>query len=482
MITMKKFCTAAAGALLLLQLHSQAQTTPSAKESITLTHGAHRIGNRTDADMERWRSLRLGQFIHWGLYAIPGGEWKGKTYNGAAEWIRSWKEMPQADYDNLYKQFNPVNYHPEQWAQQAKDMGAGYMIITTKHHDGFCLWPSKYSRYTVAAAPWKKDIIGPMVDAYNKKGIDVYLYFSIIDWNHPDWRASLKTPADSIAYNRFKVFVKNQLQELLVKYPTVKGFWFDGTWDDSWKNDGAFSDELEQYLQKIHPGLIIGSRLRADEKGARHFDTNGRLMGDYEQGWERKLPEKFADIHGNDWEGVMTIPENQWGYNAKWAGHIKTSNELIEMLVKSTSLGGNFVINFGPKSDGTFRAEEVQRMQEIGQWMTINGNAIRSGGYAGFEKQDWGYYIRKGATDSVFMVVCNVPVSGQLRVKLPAATTLSQASLLENPAQPLTKEVIGRNEYFIHLNATSSPTPVVILLQTNRSNSRDNGHFEKAKT
>lgn len=477
----KTLRTIATGALLLLQLPGRAQTNLSIRDTVVLAHGAHRIGNRTDADMTRWRSQRLGQFIHWGLYAIPGGEWKGKTYNGAAEWIRSWKEMPQQEYDNLYKQFNPVNYQPEEWAQQASDMGAKYMIITTKHHDGFCLWPSKYSKYTVAASPWKKDIIGPMVDAYNKKGIDVYLYFSIIDWNQPDWRASLKTPADSVAYQRFKVFVKNQLTELLQRYPTVKGFWFDGTWDDSWKNDGAFSDELEQYLQRLHPGLIIGSRLRADEKSARHFDSNGRLMGDYEQGWERKLPEKSADVHGNDWEGVMTIPENQWGYNAKWAGHIKSSNELIEMLVKSASLGGNFVINFGPKSDGTFRTEEVQRMQEIGRWMKINGSAIYGGTDAGFTKQDWGYYIRKSGTDSVYMVVCNVPVSGSLRVKLPAQITLIGVTSLEKNIISGTPELIGKNEYFIHLDHKNQDAPFVILLQTSKD-SRDNGSFEKAKT
>lgn len=471
---MKKYCIAAA--LLITQLYSSAQD----KESIALQHGAHRTGNRTDADMARWRSLRLGQFIHWGLYAIPGGEWNGKTYNGAAEWIRSWKEMPHADYDNLYKQFNPVNYHPGQWAQYAKEMGAKYMIITTKHHDGFCLWPSKYTRYTVAASPYKKDIIGPMVEAYNKKGIDVYLYFSIIDWNHPDWRTSLKTPADSIAYGRFKVFVKNQLRELLTRYPTVKGFWFDGTWDDSWKNDGAFSDELEQYLQQLHPGLIIGSRLRADEKGARHFDSNNHLMGDYEQGWERKLPEKYADIHGNDWEGVMTIPENQWGYCAKWTGHIKSSNELIEMLARSTSLGGNFVINFGPKPDGTFRSEEIQRMQETGNWMKVNGTAIYDGGYAGFDKQDWGYYIRKNGTDSVYMVVCNVPVSGNLRVKLPPRTALLKASPLVQPSAEITPEVIGKNEYFIQVGNAPRTAPFVILLQTRAG--AENGTYEKART
>lgn len=467
---------AAAAVLLLVQLHSNAQSSPN-KDSIPLQHGAHRSGNRTDADMARWRSLRFGQFVHWGLYAIAGGEWNGKIYNGAAEWIRSWKEMPTAVYDQLYKQFNPVNYHPEQWAQQAKDMGAGYMIITTKHHDGFCLWPSKYTRYTVAASPYKKDIIGPMVEAYNKKGIDVYLYFSIIDWNHPDWRTSLKTPADSAAYKRFKVFVKNQLTELLVKYPTVKGFWFDGTWDDSWKNDGAFSDELEQYLQKLHPGLIIGSRLRADERGARHFDSNNHLMGDYEQGWERKLPEQPADVHGNDWEGVMTIPENQWGYHAHWLGHIKSSNELIEMLVKSTSLGGNFVLNFGPKADGTFRSEEVQRMQEIGNWMKVNGSAVYGASEAGLGKPDWGYYTRRG--DSVFMVVFNVPVSGNLRVKLPAKTTLAEASA---SGQPVTPELIGKNEYFIPVGNAPRHAPFVILLQTSRAAGAEGGHFEKAKT
>ncbi|WP_143307152.1 alpha-L-fucosidase [Chitinophaga vietnamensis] len=461
--------------LLLAQLHSRAQT----HDTIPLLHGAHRSGNRTDADMERWRSLRFGQFIHWGVYAIAGGEWNGKVYNGAAEWIRSWKEMPNKDYDALYKQFNPVNYQPQEWAQMAKNMGAKYMIITTKHHDGFCLWPSKYTSYTVAATPYKKDIIGPMVAAYNKAGIDVYLYFSIIDWHHPDWRTSLKTPADSAAWGRFKIFVKNQLKELLTKYPTVKGCWFDGTWDESWKNDGAFSDELEQYLHQLHPGFIIGSRLRADEKGARHFDSNNHLMGDYEQGWERKLPEKAADVHGNDWEGVMTVPENQWGYHQHWTGHIKTANEIIEMLARSVSLGGNFVLNFGPKSDGTFRPEEQQLAQNIGRWMQKNGAAIYGGAYAGFDKQDWGYYIRKAGTDTVFMVVCNIPVSGNLRVKLPAQQTIVHAATMDQ--QDITPEVIGRNEYFVAVPKVAYDAPLVIVLKVAQAAGQGSG-FEKAKT
>ncbi|HVI45014.1 MAG TPA: alpha-L-fucosidase, partial [Chitinophaga sp.] len=454
-----------AGCMLLWEGVAVAQ---QVKDSIPLEHGAHRIGLRTDADMQRWRSLRFGQFIHWGVYAIPGGEWNGKTYNGAAEWIRSWKEMPNKDYDNLYKQFNPTQYNPVQWAQAAKDMGAKYMIITTKHHDGFCLWPSKYTRYTVAATPWKKDILGPMVDAYNKQGIDVYLYFSIIDWNHPDWRTSLKSAADSVAWKRFKVFVKDQLTELLTRYPSVKGFWFDGTWDESWKSDGAFTDELEQYLQKLHPGLIIGSRLRADDKGARHFDSNNRLMGDYEQGWERKLPEKISDIHGNDWEGVMTVPVNQWGYNARWSGHIKSANELVEMLVRSVSLNGNFVLNFGPKGDGGMRTEEQVLARQIGSWMKDNGEAVYGCGYAGLEKQDWGYYTRKADTDTIYMVVCNVPVSGNLRVKIPPRQSIISASLLNNTSVSLTPEVIERNEYFIPVERKKYDAPFVIMLKVKK--------------
>jgi alpha-L-fucosidase len=454
------------------------------KEEVPLLHGAHHIGKRMDVDMVRWRGYGLGQFIHWGVYSILGGDYNGKHYSdvgGAAEWIRSWKEVPHDVYDNLYKQFNPTNFNPTQWAAMAKQMGVKYVTFTTKHHDGFCMWPSKYTDYTIANTPYKKDIVGPIVDAYTKAGIDVYLYFSIMDWHNPDWHYDLKTKEDSIAFDHFKLFTKNQLTELLKNYPQIKGFWFDGTWDNSWKKSGAFSDSLDQYLKAIHPGLIIGSRLRADDKGNRHFDANGNLMGDYEQGWERKIPKTYADTHGNDWDCVMTIPENGWGYAKTWLGHWKTTDELLEMLAQCVSLGGNFVVNFGPKADGSFRDKEIQNAKEIGDWMKVDSEAIYNCGYAGWEKQDWGYYTKKTGENKVYMIVFNVPVSGSLKIKPSNKIIVNKAYILNSPGKELPLEKLDYGASFIHLPKDfKANKPFVIVLETSATTQQNDG--PKAKT
>ncbi len=454
------------------------------KEKIILEHGAHREGKRMDADMVHWRSYGYGQFIHWGVYSMLGGDYNGKHYSdagGAAEWIRSWKEVPHEVYDNLYKQFNPTAFRPEAWAAMAKQMGAKYLTFTTKHHDGFCMWPSKYTTYTIANTPYKKDIVGPIVNAYTKAGIDVYLYFSVMDWHNPDWRYDLKTKEDSVAFDRFKLFTKNQLTELLKNYPQIKGFWFDGTWDNSWKKSGAFSDSLEQYLKSIHPGLIIGSRLRADENGARGFDSNGALMGDYEQGWERKLPKTIEDVHHNDWECVMTIPENGWGYSKTWLGHWKTTDEILEMMAQTVSLDGNFVLNFGPMGNGAFRPEEKQTAKVIGDWMKVNSAAIYDCEYAGWEKQDWGYYTKKSGDDKVYMLVFNVPVSGSLKVKPSKKLKIDKAYFLTEAGKELRMEKIDYGASLIHLPKDfKADAPFVIVIETKVGSETNKG--TEAKT
>jgi alpha-L-fucosidase len=461
---------------------SHAQQPAIHPDKIVLEHGAHRSGRRADETMARWRAYGLGQFIHWGLYSIPGGEWNGQKYNGAAEWIRSWDGIPKSTYDSLIYHFNPVKFDATAWAATAQQMGVKYVTITTKHHDGFCLWPSKYTKYTVANSPYKKDIIKPLVDAYNKAGIDVILYFSIMDWSNPDWRYELKTKADSVAFERFKKFTRNQLLELLKLYPTTKGLWFDGTWDKAWVKQAAFADELETEMRKVHPGLIIGSRFRADENGKRHFDTNGQLMGDYEQGWERKIPNTINEVHGNDWDCVMTVPENQWGYNSAWKGHIKNTDELLEMLAKCVSLDGNFVLNFGPKGDGSIRNEELSLAKGIGDWMSVNHEAIYGCEYAGFEPQNWGYFTKKTGSDKIYMLVFNVPVSGALRVKLPPKTSILKAYRMGQADQTFLPEEIQANESFIHLKTTDEKHPFVIVLETTKDTGNNEVKYEKAKT
>jgi alpha-L-fucosidase len=453
---------------------SSQESTKNKRSSVALKYGAQQVGRRNDSQMETWRNYGLGQFVHWGVYSIPGGHWNGKYYPGAAEWIRSWSEMPKKEYDNLYKKFNPEKFDPKSWARMAKNMGVRYFIITTKHHDGFCLWPSKFTTYTIESSLYKKDIIKQLVDAYQTEGIDVYLYFSIIDWNHPDYMAKIKNSEDRLKYQNFLKFTRNQLLELVDLYPSVKGFWFDGTWEEAWYTQAEFALELEKELKNKIPGLIIGSRFRADENGKRHFDSNGDLIGDYEQGWERKLPKSMEELNGNDWECVMTIPENQWGYHSKWEGHVKTTNELLEMLVKSISLDGNFVLNFGPTDLGEFRNEELKLAEEIGQWMNINKNAVYDCGYAGLEKQDWGYFTKNQKTGKIYLTVFNVPVDGAIKVKLEIGMEIQSAHQLTDGVlgPDLKTENIVGFEHLIYLQSKNLNRPLVIeliLKQTNQT-------------
>ena len=265
--------------LLLLITVSSVTFAQEAKKEIPLKYGATNEGKRQDPAMQKFRDNRLGAFIHWGLYAIPGGEWNGKVYGGAAEWLKSWAKVPADEWLKLMDQWNPTKLDAKKWAKMAKEMGTKYVKITTKHHEGFCLWPSKYTKYTVANTPYKRDILGELVKAYNDEGIDVHFYFSVMDWSNPDYRYDIKSKEDSIAFSRFLEFTDNQLKELATRYPTVKDFWFDGTWDASIKKNGWWTAHAEQMLKELVPGVAINSRLRADDKGKRHFDSNGRLDG-----------------------------------------------------------------------------------------------------------------------------------------------------------------------------------------------------------
>lgn len=444
---------------------AQKQTQPlPAEQEVFLQYGADRLGKRQDAAMKRFRDNRLGMFIHWGLYAIPGGEWNGKVYPGAAEWLKSWAKVPSDKWLKLMEQWNPTKFNAKAWAKMAKRMGMKYVKITTKHHEGFCLWPSQYTTYTVANTPYKKDLLGELVKAFNEEGIDVHFYFSVMDWSHPDYRYDIKSPEDEAAFARFLEFTDNQLKELATRYPTVKDFWFDGTWDASIKKNGWWTAHVERMLKEMLPGVTINSRLRADDYGKRHFDSNGHLMGDYESGYERRLPNPVKDLKVTrwDWEACMTIPENQWGYHKDWSlSYVKTPYEVLERVVHAVSMGGNMVVNFGPQADGDFRTEEKELAESLGQWMKENGECIYGCDYAGWEKQSWGYYTRRG--DEVYMVVFNSPYSRQLVVKVPKNTKIAKAILLNGKEVGVVET--ARDEYHVDMPAKDPGAPFVIKLQ-----------------
>lgn len=459
----KRFVTAALACLLLAPFASAQKPADLEKP---LKYGATRLGMRQDAAMQKFRDARLGAFIHWGLYAIPGGEWKGKTYRGAAEFLKSMAGVSTDEWMKLMDQWNPTEFDATKWAKMYKEMGVKYVKITTKHHEGFCLWPSKYTKYNIANTPYKKDLIGEVVKAFNKEGIDVGLYYSVLDWSHPDWRYDIKTEEDKQAFDRFLQFAENQLRELATRYPTVIDFWFDGTWDASVKKNGWWTAKMERMLKELIPGVTVNSRLRADDYGARHFDTNGHLMGDYESGYERRLPDPVKDLKVTrmDWEAAMTIPENQWGYHKDWTlSYVKTNPEVLENVVHAVSMGGNMLVNFGPQGNGDFRPEEKQLAQYIGKWMKENGEAIYGCGYAGLTKQSWGYFT-KNHQDEIYMIVFNRPVSDMLKVAVPKGLKVTGAQLLHK--QELKVYETTTNQYNVSMKGVSSEGPWVIKLKT----------------
>ncbi len=447
-------------------------------KKIPLKYGAMRLEKREDAAMKRFRDNRLGAFVHWGLYAIPGGEWKGKVYPGAAEWLKSWAKVPSDEWLELMKQWNPEKFDAKEWVRRFKAAGFKYIKITTKHHEGFCLWPSEYSPYNVGRTPYGKDILGELVKACGEEGMDIHFYFSVMDWSHPDWRYDIRNREDSIAFRRFLAFTDNQLKELAIRYPSVKDFWFDGTWDSSVKKNAWWTAHAEQMLKELVPGVTVNSRLRSDEYGKRHFDSNGYLMGDYESGYERRLPDPVKDLQVTrwDWEACMTIPENQWGYHKDWSlSYVKTPVEVIGRIVHAVSMGGNMAVNFGPQADGEFRFEEKTLLRELGEWMEKYGECIYGCGYAGWEKQDWGYYTRRD--DRIYMVVFNVPYSGQLTVKTPRGVRIGQAALLGG--QSLKVMEMSRDEYQIRMPEQNPGEPFVIELRI-RANGKTSGDYRDA--
>ena len=325
-----------------------------------------------DARMAWWRQARFGMFIHWGLYALPAGQWQGRESSGTGEWIMNSAQIPVTEYEKLAADFNPANFDADQWVQLAKNAGMKYIVITSKHHDGFCLWDSKVGDYDIVdSTPYKKDIIRALAEACKKYAVKFGCYYSIMDWHHPDYlprRDWENRSADGADLQRYIAYMKAQLKELITEYD-LDILWFDGEWESTWTHEAGV--DLYNYVRSLKPDIIINNRVDTGRQGMQGMSKAGNFAGDF------GTPEQEVPRHGLpgvDWESCMTMNDT-WGYkmgDQNW----KSAENLIQNLVDIVSKGGNYLLNVGPTSDGRIPAESVDRLATIGRWLAVNGEAV----------------------------------------------------------------------------------------------------------
>jgi alpha-L-fucosidase len=364
-----------------------------------------------DLRMQWWRDARFGLFIHWGLYAVPAGEWKGETDHG--EWIRTSAQIPIEEYNQFVTKFNPVKFDANAWVKMAKDAGMKYIVITSKHHDGFCMFNSQYTDFDIMSTPFQRDVLKELSAACKKEGIKMCWYHSIMDWHHPDYlprrdweKDRATTGAD---FDRYVAYMKNELKELLTNYGDIGVLWFDGEWEETWNE--KYGKDLYDYVRSLQPSIIINNRVGAAREGMEGSTKEGGFGGDFGTP-EQQIP--ATGLPGVDWETCMTMNDH-WGFN-KNDHHWKSTEEIIQMLADIASKGGNYLLNIGPTAEGLFPQESIDRLREIGQWMKINGESIYGTQASPFSHLEWGRCTQKKTVSGtrLYLHIFDIPVNGLL--------------------------------------------------------------------
>ncbi len=346
--------------------------------------------------MQWFVQARFGMFIHWGLYAVPA----------RGEWVRSNERMPEEKYMPFFREFDPSAADPKAWVQAAKEAGMGYVILTAKHHDGFCLFDSELTDFKSTNTPMGRDIVREFLEAGREAGLKVGLYYSLIDWHHPDFphygdryhpmRSDPAASNEERDFERYLAYMHGQVKELCTRYGRLDVLWFDFSYDQL-RGEAWRANELADMVRTLQPGILLNNRLEVSGEGFGSLAQGepAPCHGDFVSPERMVPPEGLFDPQGRPlyWETCTTM-NHSWGYCAgdPW---YKPASLLLKKLVECVSKGGNFLLNVGPDGNGRIPRQAMDTLKYLGQWMQINGESIRGCGPSGMEKPEWGRITRR---------------------------------------------------------------------------------------
>jgi alpha-L-fucosidase len=399
---------------------------------------------RTDRRLDWWRQARFGMFIHWGLYAIPAGTWRGERVSGIGEWIMHRARIPVAEYELLAAQFNPIKFNAKEWVTLAKAAGQRYLVITSKHHDGFCLFKSAVSAYNVVdATPFGRDVIAELAEACAQEGIKLCFYYSQTqDWHHPDGDGNdwdyLEEEKDFAGY--VENYVKPQVHELLTQYGPIGLIWFDTPKRMAVEQ----SQSLLNLVHTLQPDCLVSGRV-------------GNAQGDYSSTRDNRIPPVAVDM---DWETPATINDT-WGYKS-YDHNWKSTQDLVRKLVDIVSKGGNYLLNVGPTAEGLVPEPSVERLLAMGAWLRVNGESVYDTQPGPLQGLDW--YRTTCRPGRIYLHVFAWPLDGKLRIPVMDIVVESAALLADVMHKVLPLEIVGE-DLIIHgpVDAPDAMDTVVVL-------------------